>query len=382
MKKFLAGVGTAVLFGNVGGNFVPVAHVKTLTESTLSITSTQEEIRAGEGAMLYGRFSHDAGMTVTLTDAMFDLNYIAWQVGEQIEQGGIDMYTETVTVKSEDTKLKLSKTPNKISEACGFDKTVVWYREAGCQAGDSFKLAKSVADGYMVQDEDKPTASNPKDFCVYYFANNTAAHKVLVRANFIPAELSLVLTTKLFAGSATNVEAGKPAGHITVKIPRFVLDGAFDLSMAMSSPATMAINGTALATSDGTCDDKGIYAEIVEVVEDTVWYQDLKRMVVDDEGMELEGSFTADELNGKTFIVYGINQSSAVPYLIDNELLSFTKNGTGVNVSEKGVITIDTTVSAGSYVTIAVKPITVNDVQIEVPADTALTFNVPEKQGG
>ena len=221
-----------------------------------------------------------------------------------------------------------------------------------------------------------------KTYCVSYFTDELSARTVLVNANFVPAELSLILTTKLFAGDASNPETGKPVGEITIKIPRFSLDGAFDLSMAMSSAATMSLNGTALATAANDCEGEGVYAEIVEVVEDTVWYQDLKRMVVDDEGMELEGAFTADELNGKTFIVYGINQSSAIPYLIDNELLSFTPSGTGVTVSEKGVITIDATVSAGASVAIAVKPITVNSVQIEVPANTALTFNVPEKQGG
>lgn len=278
-KAFLASVGNGILMGRVDGELQMMAHVNTLTESTLSITSTQEEVRAGQGAKLYGRFNHDAGLTVTLTDAMFDLNYIAWQVGSELKRGGIVMQTEQVTATSEDwdgtpkPTLRVSKPIQKMGESCGFDNYLVWYREAGCAASDDYHSATPVTEGgFVVQAEDIEVG---KEYCVSYFTDELSAKTVLVNANFVPAELVLILTTKLFAGDANNVETGRPVGEITIKIPRFSLDGAFDLSMAMSSAATMSLNGTALATASSDCDGDGVYAEIVEVRNGVKWYDGL-----------------------------------------------------------------------------------------------------------
>ena len=44
MRQFLASVGNAKLLGKVDGVFRPIADVRTLTESTLSFSNTQEEI--------------------------------------------------------------------------------------------------------------------------------------------------------------------------------------------------------------------------------------------------------------------------------------------------------------------------------------------------
>ena len=299
-KAFLASVGNGILMGRVDGELQMMAHVNTLTESTLSITSTQEEVRAGQGAKLYGRFNHDAGLTVTLTDAMFDLNYIALQVGSELQHGGITMHTEQVVATSEDWSgaarptLRVSKPIQQMGESCGFDKYFAWFRKAGCDASDEYtsatylgditaqaKLEKEdgayivMKDGFVIQSADENLIKVGETYCVSYFTTELSAKTVMVNANFVPAELSLILTTKLFAGDANNPETGRPVGEITIKVPRFSLDGAFDLSMAMSSAATMSLNGTALATAANDCDGEGVYAEIVEVVNGVKWYDDV-----------------------------------------------------------------------------------------------------------
>lgn len=321
-KVFLASVGTGSIFAKKDNALQMVAHVNTLTESTLGITSTQEEVRAGQGAKLYGRFNHDAGLTVTLTDAMFDLNYIAWQVGAELQRGGITMYTEQVSVGA-DGVFKLSKAVEKIGESCGLDTYLVWYRAAGCGADDAYESleVEKNATSFTVE------GIAAGDYCVSYFTKDFAANTILVNANFVPAELVLVLTTKLFAGDASNPETGKPMGEITIKIPRFSLDGAFDLSMAMSSAATMSLNGTALAVDDGGCDSDGIYAEIVEVINGAKWYDGLVELRP---GFESEynegGSFyelpVGDITVGDVVEVYAVYKNAA-PSPVDNSLLSF-----------------------------------------------------------
>lgn len=351
MKKFLASVGRGILLARQSDDLVPVANVNTLTESTLSITSTMEEVRAGQGAKLYGRFNHDAGMTVTLTDAMFDMNYIALQVGSQLQKGGLIMHTETVTCTTAG-ELTLSQPVKEIGESCGLNKYLVWYRKAGCSADEEYSSVEVAENATTVESDDFVTTAGENTYCVSYFTEDAAASTLLINANFVPAELVLILTTKLFAGDANAPETGKPVGEITIKIPRFQLDGAFDLSMAMSAAATMSLNGTALAVSDGGCDDNGIYAEIVEVIEGAKWYDGLVEFVID--GADEDNSIPASALAVDTVLeVYGVYRNM-LPSVIDNSLLTFTAGGTpGTGKIVDGEVTV--AFVAGDTITVAIK---------------------------
>ena len=357
MKKFLASVGKGLLVGKVNGVEQVIANVDTLTESTLGITSTQEEVRAGQGAKLFGRFNHDAGMTVTLTDAMFDLNYIALQVGAEIKRGGITMFQDKDAKVGAGGVVTLSRAPETIGQSCGLDQRVVWYRLAGCDASDDYKSA-IVAEGEKTfTDADLTENAN---ICVYYFTSDAKANTILVNANFVPAELILVLTTKLFAGDASNPETGKPVGEITVKIPRFSLDGAFDLSMAMSSAATMSLNGTALAVDDGTCDGEGIYAEIVEYIAANNIKDGLEGIQVE------EDAYTTTEMAvGTQIVTYGI-YTNGYPSIIDPSELEYDPAATGAVISDAGIVTTAPT-TAGT-ITVKVKGEESLTSEIEVTA--------------
>lgn len=349
-KRFLASTGVGYLYARIQNELQMVARVNTLTESTLSITSTQEEVRAGQGAKLYGRFNHDAGLTVTLTDAMFDLNYIRWQVGGTIMHNPSVIYYDQGASYDAGT-ITLTGKPAAMGESCGFDNIIVWYRAAGCDADDQYYstvLTSTQASAATVsfQADEQFVASNPEGVCVYYFTANQAATGVLVNANFVPAELVLVLTTKLFAGDSKNPETGKPVGEITIKIPRFSLDGAFDLSMAMSSAATMSLNGTALATESSECDGDGIYAEIVQVIEGAVWTDGLIGIVVDDDTMANTDFGTNYQIT--TYAVY----RDGMPAIVDPTLLSYNAGTTGATISEAGVVTVAPTTAGEIAVSI------------------------------
>lgn len=278
MRKFLASVGNAKLLGKKNGAVYHIADVRTLTESTLSFSNTQEEVRAGEGAQLYGRFSHDSGLQCTLTDAMFDLNYVALQVGAEIAGNATAFKNEETEVASSQESYTLKSTAQPIGNACGLDHTFAWVREKGCDANTEW-AAIAVGAGNAID----VSAYQGKNICIQYFVNKPEARMLSISSNFIPAELILILTTKLFAGDANAPETGKPVGEITVKIPRFSLDGTFDLSMAMSSAATMSLQGTALAVDGGDCEGKGVYAEIVEVDTDSNASSGLKELIIDED---------------------------------------------------------------------------------------------------
>lgn len=285
-KKFLASVGHAQLIGKRDGKLVHIADVQTLTESSLSFSSSMEDIRAGQGAKLYGRFNHTTGMSITLTDAMFDLDYIGYQVGAVAEGDATGLFSEELKIN--DGSIVLTKKPQDIGVACGLDVKAVWVRKFGCSADSDWELIELTDDRYAADtktvDLTNTNFENEDSVCVRYFIRKPESRKINVSANFIPAEMMLILTTRLYAGDANNVETGKPVGSVTVKVPRFQLDGQFDLSMAMTSAASMSLNGTALAVSDGTCQDNGIYAEIVEILDDADYTYDLVEVIKGEDG--------------------------------------------------------------------------------------------------
>lgn len=322
-KFFLASVGNAEAYAARNGEFAHVLSARTLTESTLGFTSSMEEVRAGQGAKLYGRFNHSAGMTVSLTDAMFDMNYIALQTGSQIQTGASAIYAkDSYTAVTGATKtIALTKEPVAIGTACGLDKKVVWFRASGCNPTQ--EDISVVIDGTDNKYEDGNLTVGATDaakfvdgvtYCISYFAMDNLADLIKISANFIPAEMVLVLTAKLFEGDANAPETGKPAGEITIKVPRFQLDGQFDLSMAMTSAATIALNGTALAVDAGGCEDDGIYAEIVQVLEGSTYSSKGIRMIAVDPESAVAGSVP---------VVYGLYNNGSTG-LIPNSDLTFT----------------------------------------------------------
>lgn len=280
MKKFLASVGNAQLLGrDENGNLKHIMDTKTLTESSLSFSTTMEEVRAGEGAKLYGRFSHDSGMTVTLTDAMYDLEYIKLQTGAAMLQNPTAFFEDNAFTVATGV-LTPSKTVAPLGLACGLDKKVVWIKDKGCEPQVDWVAVEANADNTVTLPSELAEMTADK-LCVKYFITKPEARGLQVSANFFPSECILLLTTKLFAGDASAKETGKPIGSITVKIPRFQLDGQFDLSMAMSSASTMNLQGTALAVEDGTCEGAGVYCEIVEIENNSTFIDGLKEVAFD-----------------------------------------------------------------------------------------------------
>ena len=292
MRKFLASVGNAKLLGKVNGTLQHIADVRTLTESTLSFANTMEEIRAGQGAQLIGRFAHDSGMTVTLTSATFDIDYVAMQVGATLKSNdpGVNptgLYLEPEALKVASGNITLTKTPYAIGTACGLNEIFVWVREKGCNADQEWAAIHLDTASTTVNVSGK--FADGTDLCVEYFVNKPGNRAIQVKSNFIPAELVLILTTKLFAGDANAAETGRPIGEVTVKIPRFQLDGQFDLSMAMSAAATVSLQGTALAVDNGACDGAGVYAEIVEIIDSVSLMDNLMDIVIDPETADSSG---------------------------------------------------------------------------------------------
>ena len=247
--KFLAGVGVAQLFE--GDKLVATANA--LIDSSISISVSTEDLRAGMGAKLLGRYMHSSGMTLKLTDAMFNLEYLAMNTGSDVEIGGDAMVNEQVTATG--GKITLSNAPRPFFG----DKINVYVKPANSSLPYTAYVGTKDSKDITIVGEDG-------DYCVRYMANNAAATKIMINSNFIPKTLSVILTANLYNGGSCDVSMDNAslAGSLQIKIFRFQLNGNQELSMTATGVSNTSIEGTALSYGCNGCDGEGVYAEILE----------------------------------------------------------------------------------------------------------------------
>ena len=311
MAYFLAGVGNAEIFK--GDNLFATA--KTLTDSSITIGVSAEDIRAGQGAKLYGKYFHTSTFDLKMTDAMFKMEYIAANVGAELEWGG-DVFKD-VPVKA-DTDGKIT-----ISDAVPFTADGETYVYAKLPEDEFYKTytVEKLAEGV--------DAFKEKEVCVKYLYTNDNARKLVVKANFTPDTLSVYLTSNLYAGDDKNPATGTKVGTITIKVPRFLLSGSQELSMNMTGASTTPFEGSALASNAEGCDGEGIYAEIIEIIEGRKWIDEVTDIMVDN----------ADDLAvDDDIVIYAVAQNAIK--LLDAATItaeSITVEGDGTKVSADGM---------------------------------------------
>ena len=306
-QLFLGSVGVAEAFIKQNGTVVPVFSANTLTDSSITLGVSAEDVRGGVGAKLLGKFFHTSTFDMSLTDAIFKLEYLQLQLGAEIHKHQGDLFTTETAKGAELVAGKtLAHTPVKIIAGT---KPVVMYRKT---TDSEWKISDSIEGTTLTIAGAEASA----DYCLKYLYTDAAAEQIIVSANFVPSEVCLYLTANLYAGEAIALETGKPAGTITIQIPRFQLDGNVELSMAMASAATIALKGSALANNEGC--NEAWYGKIVQLNTGVVWSDGLTALLVEDaERTVAQGSGPI------TLNVYGVFKD-AIPSLVDNKDLTFT----------------------------------------------------------
>ena len=339
MAVFLAGVGTATL---MDGDDIFVT-ADTLTDSSITLDLSLEEVRGGQGNRLLGRFAHTSTFGLTLTDALFNLEYLAASVGSELEKGGDVFRNEELTTDGDG---KLTLTATAVPFRTG---SPVYAYVVKADALDKNKRQKYVVAGdNTVSGLEADTA-----YCVRYMYTNASADKLVINADFIPGTYYCYLTANLYSGDSTNASTGTKVGEITIKVPRFMLNGTQELSMTATGAATTSLEGTALASGATGCEGQGIYAEIVQVMFDERWYTDAQGLVIEDSYIEA----TAAEYQPTSPVVYAW-YPNAKPKMISNAILaaqesdlaqgeksklvfSITDGGTGLQIdSSTGALTL------------------------------------------
>ncbi len=322
---FIAGVGNATLFD--GERLV--ASANTLIDSGITIGLSFEDIRAGQGNKLYGRYAHTSTFDLKLTDAMFNLEYLAMNTGSDISLGGDVMVDEELTSTAK--KITLSKTAVAISGS----KVYAYAKKSGTD---------NVYDKYAVAQDNSIEVPADGTYCIRYMYTNDLASKMVVKANFIPKTLTLILEANLYSGGSCDIETSTLAGKVTIKVPRFMLNGSQELSLTASGVANTSIEGTALASGCAGCSGDGVYAEIIQVMANRTLENGFTGIVVEDAVREASKGDKL-ELN-----VYACPVDAA-PIKLTNDQITVAATGTGYTYAN-GVVTI--TEAATDSVTVEV----------------------------
>ena len=334
----LAGVGTIEAFTQSSTQPIKIFTSKTLQESGISISVTAEDIRGGLSNPLLGRYFHDSILEANITDALFNLQYLALNVGGEVVVGGSSLVTETVVGGS--GTLTVQGTP----AAFGNAGTVGWYTIAGQEDWSPLTFSGQVATVEGV------TSANT--YCVRYNATDAGIQEFTVPSAIIPSEVHLVMTYPLFAGG-TNVEqisTSSQVGELIVDIPRFQFSGTAELSLTSSGAATSNLSGSALASyTTANCNDMGTYGTIKQKIYGGNWYDDLVAMAVDG------GDFSLAVNGTKTLKVIGIFKNGTG--ILDNANLTFTSAATATaTVSTAGLVTGKAAGSTTITIAVTAKP--------------------------
>lgn len=190
-------------------------YAKTLTESTFNFSISSEDIRGGAANALFGKYFHDSNLAVTLTDAMFRLEYLAANLGVDIEQGALSVYESPAAGETTAAGGVITLT----NAAVAFDGTVLaWYKKP---ADANWSVANVAANNTITI----AGASSGEVYCVKYFYQNPNARQITIKTQYVPKTLHVVILNDLFSGDTADVGSATKYGRIITDIPSFQLDG-------------------------------------------------------------------------------------------------------------------------------------------------------------
>lgn len=320
-EKFLANVGTALIFR--GNEFVGVGSF--LTENTFSFSASPNEVRGGANNPLLGRWFSDSTLNVTITNATFKLEYLAWSLGTTIEQGGTSFYEsqdgEKVVTAGQ---IELKNKPAAFNGAM-----IGWYKKPADAGWSIGAITESGSKYYLTV-----TGAQPNDvYCIKYPYMDENARMIAIPADFNPDELHVVLLNDLYNADINTNSAASKVGRLITDIPRLSLDPSQDLTLNATSSAPTQLTGTALRyTSSESCESTAVYGTMTEQIYGAKWQDSVVALAVENADMELGASET------ETAIVRVVYGGSVASQRKANSNFTFAKVSGNATVNNEGVV--------------------------------------------
>lgn len=336
-NRFLAGVGRALLFD--GNNLIGVA--KTLTESTFNFSISNEEIRGGQGNALFGKYFHDSNLGITLVDAMFKLEYLAANLGVDINMGGLSIYESPSAgeVVGAGGVITLTNTPTLMNGSL-----LAWYKKPADANWSVATIAQS-GGSYTIT---IPNGAVGDAYCVKYFYQNENARSIIINTQYVPKTLHLVIMNDLFSGDSADIGSATRYGRIITDIPSFQLDGNQDLNLTATSAATISLTGNALGVnSDISCEEAPYYGTMTEEIFGSSWVDNVIALAIENSDMDLSQGET------ETLLVRAVFGGSVSSQRKDNSNFTFAvESGTSATVSEDGVVTASSSATGDTIISV------------------------------
>ena len=320
-EKFLANVGTALIFR--GNEFVGVGNF--LTENTFSFSASPNEVRGGANNPLLGRWFSDSTLNVTITNATFKLEYLAWSLGTTIEQGGTSFYEsqdgEKVVTAGQ---IELKNKPAAFNGAM-----IGWYKKPAETGWSIGAITETCSKYYLTV-----AGAQPNDvYCIKSPYMDENARMMAIPADFNPDELHVVLLNDLYNADLNTNSAASKVGRLITDIPRLSLDPSQELTLNATSSAPTQLTGTALRyTSGESCESTAVYGTMTEQIYGAKWQDSVVALAVENADMELGASKT------ETAIVRVVYGGSVASQRKDNSNFTFTKVSGNATVDNKGVV--------------------------------------------
>ena len=208
---------------------------------------------------------------------MFKLEYVAANLGVNINMGGLSVYESPAA-----------------GEVIGAGGVVTLANDAGAFNGAVIGWYKKPTDtnwSIATITDNKITIPGYKEgdtYCVKYFYQNPNARSIIINTQYVPKVLHVVIINDLFSGDPKNVGSASKYGRIITDIPSFQLDGSQDLNLTATSAATVSLTGNALGVMSGdSCEEAPYYGTMTEEIFGYSWKDDVIALAIENSDIEI-----------------------------------------------------------------------------------------------
>ena len=146
--------------------------------------------------------------------AMFKLEYVAANLGVNINMGGLSVYESPAAGEV----IGAGGVVTLANDAVAFNGAVIgWYKKP---TDTNWSIA-TITDNKITI----PGYKEGDTYCVKYFYQNPNARSIIINTQYVPKVLHVVIINDLFSGDPKNVGSASKYGRIITDIPSFQLDG-------------------------------------------------------------------------------------------------------------------------------------------------------------
>lgn len=255
---YLGSVGNVIAYQKRQGIKQIAFVANTLSQNSVSVSISQDEIRGGNKGILFGSFLHSPQLNISFTDILWNIKYLQIATGSSLKMSGVvTSYQEIVESAGEATPTRLTYIPvdspffagdlgeifvdsrSRLSVLLSFPLGELPKKILISKAGsDDWHWYEGVITNNIIYLPEGRWA-------VSYMAEVPGAHELMINTNLYSLELDLEITVPLY--NSSSCIGSSRIGHITFEIPRFKVNSDVKLDFNMSSTVAMEISGRALA---------------------------------------------------------------------------------------------------------------------------------------